>query len=127
MQVTGIDHIVLTVPDVEAVVAWYRDVLGLATERLEEWRRKEVLFPSMRVNPTTIIDLLEGERTGENLNHLALVVEGVDIDELAASGRFTVVGGPADLWGAQGMGRGVYVKDPAGNTVELRTYAAPQG
>ncbi len=28
------------------------------------------------------------------------------------------------LWGAQGYGEGVYVRDPDGNMVELRTYAA---
>jgi catechol 2,3-dioxygenase-like lactoylglutathione lyase family enzyme len=118
----GIDHVVLTVPDVEAVTAWYRDELGLEVLRLEEWRRKEVLFVSLRVSPTSLIDVLQGERTGENVNHVALVVEDVDLDELAASGRFEIVMGPADLYGAQGIGRGVYVRDPAGNLVELRTY-----
>ena len=33
-----------------------------------------------------------------------------------------VVAGPVRLWGAQGWGRGVYVRDPDGNTIELRTY-----
>jgi catechol 2,3-dioxygenase-like lactoylglutathione lyase family enzyme len=119
---TGIDHVVLTVPDVEAVTAWYRDELGLEVLRLEEWRRKEVLFVSLRVSSTSLIDVLQGERTGENVNHVALVVEDVDLDELAASGRFEIVMGPADLYGARGTGRGVYVRDPAGNVVELRTY-----
>ncbi len=123
MRVEGVDHLVLTVPDVEAVVAWYRDELGLEVLRLDEWRRGEVLFVSLRVNATTLIDVLSGERTGENINHFALVVDGVDIDDLAASGHHEVVMGPADLYGAQGVGRGVYVRDPAGNVVELRTYA----
>jgi catechol 2,3-dioxygenase-like lactoylglutathione lyase family enzyme len=122
VKTAGIDHVVLTVPDVEAVTAWYRDELGLEVLRLEEWRRKEVLFVSLRVSPTSLIDVLQGERTGENVNHVALVVEDVDLDELAASGRFEIVMGPADLYGARGTGRGVYVRDPAGNVVELRTY-----
>ena len=122
MKVKGVDHYVLTVPDVEAVIAWYRDELGLAPERLEEWRRGEVLFASLRVTDTTLIDVFQGERSGTNVDHVAFVVEGVDLDELAASGRFEVDMGPADLWGAQGTGRGLYIKDPAGNRVELRTY-----
>ena len=33
-----------------------------------------------------------------------------------------VAGGPADLYGARGQGRGLYVRDPDGHVVELRTY-----
>lgn len=123
MRFSGPDHIVLVTPDVERLVAWYRDELGLAPERLEEWRRREVLFVSLRVSETFLIDVLSGERTGENVNHLALTVEDVDLDDLAASGRFKVEMGPADLFGAQGTGRGLYIEDPDGNLVELRTYA----
>jgi catechol 2,3-dioxygenase-like lactoylglutathione lyase family enzyme len=125
MKVRGVDHYVLTVPDndaVEAVVAWYRDELGLVPERLDEWRRGEVLFASLRVSDTTIIDVFQGERSGTNVDHVALVVDDVDLDSLAASGRFEIDMGPADLWGAQGTGRGLYIRDPAGNRVELRTY-----
>jgi catechol 2,3-dioxygenase-like lactoylglutathione lyase family enzyme len=122
VQVTGVDHLVLQVADVERSAAWYGERLGLAPERMEEWRRGEVLFPSLRVDETTIIDLLPGPRTGENVNHVAFVVTGADLDALAQSGEFDVVGGPADLFGAQGTGRGLYVRDPDGNTVELRTY-----
>jgi len=122
MKVVGVDHVVLTVPDVEAVVEWYRDEIGVEVLRLDEWRRGEVLFVSLRVSSTSLIDVLPGERTGENVNHVALVVEDVNIDELAASGRFEIVMGPADLFGAQGNGRGMYIHDPAGNLVELRAY-----
>lgn len=122
MQMIGPDHIVVVSPDPERLVAWYVEHLGLEALRLEEWRRREVPFVSLRVSPTFIIDVLQGERTGTNVDHLALAVTDVDIDELAASGRFTVESGPADLFGAQGMGRGLYTRDPDGNLVELRTY-----
>ncbi len=123
MRIVEPDHIVLQVPDVEAVVAWYAEELGVEVLRLEEWRKGEAVFVSLRVSPTFLIDVLQGERTGENLNHVAFVTEDVDLDQLAASGRYEVVAGPADLFGAQGMGRGLYIKDPADNVVELRTYA----
>jgi catechol 2,3-dioxygenase-like lactoylglutathione lyase family enzyme len=122
VRTKGIDHYVLHVADAERSVAWYGEVLGLQPERLDEWRKKEVLFVSLRVDPTTIIDLLQTPRTGENVNHVAFVVEDVDLDELAASGTVEVDSGPADLWGAQGTGRGLYIRDPDGNLVELRTY-----
>jgi len=122
MRVTGFDHVVLVVADVETTVDWYHRELGLAVERLDQWRAGEVLFPSLRLSDHELIDVVAGERTGENVNHFAVVVEGVDLDELATSGQFDVAAGPADLWGARGMGRGLYVKDPDGNLVELRTY-----
>ena len=124
MNPTAIDHVVLTVPDVERTLAWWRDELGLEPVRVDEWRRGEAPFVSLRISGDTLIDLFPGERTGENVNHVALVVEGVDLDELAASGRFEVEMGPADLFGARGVGRGLYIKDPDGNRVELRTYAS---
>ena len=122
MRVTGLDHVVINCADVERSVAWWRDELGCEPVRLEEWRRGEAPFVSVRLDATTIIDLFATDRTGENVNHIALTVDGVDLDELAASGRFDVLGGPRTLFGAQGVGTGVYVRDPDGNTVELRTY-----
>lgn len=124
MRVTDIDHIVLNCADVEKELAWWRDELGLEPLRVDEWRRKEVPFVSVRVNDGTIIDLFEAARSGENLNHVALTVEDVDLDALAASGRFDVVGGPSRLFGARGTGTGLYVRDPEGNVVELRTYGS---
>ena len=122
MHVTGIDHVVVVSTDVERTVAWYRDRLGLAVERLEAWRAGEVLFPSLRLSENSIIDVLAGTRTGQNIDHVALVVTDTDLDELASSGHFDVVSGPSDLWGARGRGRGLYVRDPDANVIELRTY-----
>lgn len=121
LTVTAIDHIVLPVPDVAAVVAWYRDELGLGVERQDLFDEGKVPFVSLRISPTTLIDVMPGEPSGTNVDHVAVVVEE-DVDELAASGRFEVEIGPADLFGARGQGRGIYIRDPAGNLVELRNY-----
>jgi catechol 2,3-dioxygenase-like lactoylglutathione lyase family enzyme len=122
LRVTGLDHLVLNVADVDRSLAFYCDELGLAPERVEEWRRGEILFPSVRIDAHTIIDLLAASRTGENADHLCLVVEPVDLEAVKASGRFEVVDGPATRFGARGNGTSLYVKDPDGNTVELRHY-----
>jgi len=124
LRVTGLDHVVLDVADVERSLAFYCGELGLAPERVEQWRRGEILFPSVRVDEHTIIDLLAAPRTGENADHLCLVVEPVDFDAVKSSGRFEVVDGPATRFGARGDGTSLYVKDPDGNTVELRHYGS---
>jgi catechol 2,3-dioxygenase-like lactoylglutathione lyase family enzyme len=120
-NVTGFDHLVLVVADVERSLAWYVDELGLSPERVEEWRAGTVFFPSVRISATSLIDIILGPRSGTNVDHLCLVVDD-DVAEIAASGRFEVVDGPDERWGAQGVATSVYVKDPDGNVVELRRY-----
>ena len=124
VRVNGIDHVVFNVTDAEKSVAWWHDLLGLEPVRLEEWRRGEVPFVSVRINEGTILDLFVTPRTGENVDHMAIHVVDADLDELATAGTFDVVRGPLDVFGARGQGRGLYVRDPDGNVIELRTYPA---
>jgi catechol 2,3-dioxygenase-like lactoylglutathione lyase family enzyme len=119
---TSLDHLVLIVADPEESVRWYGRVVGLAPERLEQWRAGEVPFVSLRIDDTTVIDLLQGAPEGQNVDHMAIVVEDVDLDALASSGEVKVVMGPSEVWGARGIGAGLYVSDPDGHLVELRTY-----
>lgn len=116
------DHVVLLVADVERSVAWYRDALGLDVERYDDWRQGRAPFPSVRVDGGTVIDILAGDRSGRNIDHLCLVLDPVDLAAVAGSGRFEVVEGPVRRWGARGEGTSLYVKDPDGNVVELRHY-----
>ncbi|MFZ4718642.1 MAG: VOC family protein [Ilumatobacteraceae bacterium] len=120
-RITGLDHIVLVCRDVEASLAFYCDRLGLEPERLDEWRAGTVPFPSVRVTSTTIIDLFAGDRSGTNLDHVCLTFEGDTLD--AVQQRFPDGRLGRQLFGAQGRADSLYVKDPDGNTVELRRYA----
>jgi catechol 2,3-dioxygenase-like lactoylglutathione lyase family enzyme len=124
VRARALDHLVLNCADVEASLRWYCDALGLDPVRVDEWRAGTAPFPSVRIDPHTIIDFVAAVRSGVNVDHLCVVVEPVDLDALAASGRFDVVGdGPIrGLFGARGDATSLYVRDPDGNTVELRTY-----
>lgn len=122
VTVTGFDHVVLNVADVERSLAFYCGELGLEGVRVEEWRRQEVFFPSARVDAGTLIDFVPLPRTGENADHLCLVVDPTDFDALVASGRFDVVEGPVVRFGARGDGTSLYIRDPDANLVELRYY-----
>lgn len=118
----GLDHVVLNVADAEASVRWYGEHLGLRPERLEEWRRGEVPFVSLRVDDGTIIDLQQLPRSGENVDHLAFVVDRDRYEAFLADPPVPVERGPGRLFGARGVGDGFYVRDPDGNRVELRVY-----
>ena len=129
-RIASLDHLVLNVSDTDRSLAFYGDTLGLAQERVAEFKRGEVPFPSVRVNADTIIDLfppnMHGPRDGgNNLNHLCFTVEaesqelrallcavGLHIDRVASENM-----------GARGVGSSYYVSDPDGNSVELKTYS----
>ncbi|MEU0274793.1 VOC family protein [Streptomyces sp. NPDC006307] len=122
MRVKDFDHVVLNVEDVERSLEFYCGPLGLEPVRVEEWRAGKVPFPSVRVTPTMIIDLLQRTRGESNVDHICLVVDPVDWQEVIDSGRFDVLEGPVSRFGARGTAQSVYVRDPDGNTVELRWY-----
>jgi catechol 2,3-dioxygenase-like lactoylglutathione lyase family enzyme len=122
VNVIGLDHIVLKVSDAERSLAYYTEVLELAGERVEEWRRGEAPFPSVRIDDSTIIDLFVSEHDGANLDHFCLVLPTSDWEEMISSRRVEVLRGPSRVFGARGMGVSVYTCDPDGNIVELRHY-----
>jgi catechol 2,3-dioxygenase-like lactoylglutathione lyase family enzyme len=126
LHVQGLDHIVLVVADVERSLRWYQKELGLQGVRIEEWRAGTAFFPSVRVNEGTIIDIIPDGGVAVsgrgNVDHFCLVVAPVDLEAVRDAGRFEVVDGPDKRYGARGDGISLYVKDPDGNTVELRHY-----
>ncbi len=133
-KITGLDHIVLNVGDIDRSLRFYTGVLGLEGERVEQFHAGKVGFPSVRINRSTIIDLFPRKpavdqavtaKADGNLNHLCLVVDGADftavIDDLKAN-QITIREGPVSRWGAQGQATSVYFLDPDGNEVEIRCY-----
>jgi len=133
----ALDHIVLNVRDLDSMLDFYIDSLGLIPERVDAYRQGRVPFPSLRINEQSIIDLLpevprnggggKDAESGPNLNHFCLAMGKVEwratMDRLAAAG-IDIGSGPMTLYGARGNGQAVYVSDPDGNRVELRYYEA---
>src|SRR5262249_29208802 len=110
---------------------------GLDAERVEAWRRGEVGFPSLRINASTIIDLVsdaggpsssggDSDTSRTNLAHFCLVTDSPNLDaamhSLAAAG-VAVETGPVTRSGARGNALSIYFRDPDQNLIELRTYA----
>ncbi len=111
----------LNVADAERSMRWYCDRLGLVPERYAEWKAGKAPFVSVRIDEGTIIDLVEADRTGENLAHFALWFEG-DVEAAVGHPDVKVVRRSRRVYGARGWGSAIYVHDPDGNEVELRSY-----
>ena len=131
VKITELDHIVLRVRDVETSLRFYTQVLGMPSERVEQWRAGEVRFPSARLNADTIIDFFGsdqqpiGREGAKNQDHFCMVIEPTDMEELKA--KFEGIGvdiqaGPGKRWGSHGDGISLYIYDPDDNVVELRHY-----
>ncbi|MBM3222690.1 MAG: VOC family protein, partial [Candidatus Tectomicrobia bacterium] len=79
---TAMDHIVLNVEKMDAVLDFYMNVLGLESERLDEFRQGKVPFPSVRINADTVIDLFPLKEPvpatatplRTDLNHFCMVI-----------------------------------------------------
>ena len=131
VKITELDHIGLRVKDVEASLRFYSELLGLKAERVDEWRKGEIGFPSVRLNADTLIDFFLSEKKVDNANkeinqdHFCLVIEPTDMEHLKI--RLEELGvrihaGPGKRWGAHGDATSLYMYDPDQNVVELRHY-----
>ena len=130
-RVMAMDHIVLNVRDMDRVLDFYQNVLGLPAERLAEFKRGEVPFPSVRISEDTVIDLFPVDGSDDSpqrsdLNHFCLVVGPDDMPSIMAHLKTRGVRideGPVRRWGAHGHGTSIYFCDPESRVIEVRCYA----
>ncbi len=129
IRIRDIDHVVLRVRNLQAMLHFYCDVLGCTVERRED----ELGLVQLRAG-RSLIDLVpvEGRRgraggappgaEGRNLDHFCLRLE--PFDEAAIRSHLhsfgIAAGETASRFGAEGSGPSVYIADPEGNTVELK-------
>jgi len=125
MHIDRIDHLVLTVEDVERTVAFYVDVLGM-TEVTFGSGRKALTFGSSKINLHQRGREFEPKSANPTPGSadLCLIVDNpldVVAADLAASG-VVIEEGPVERTGAQGPITSIYVRDPDRNLIELSNY-----
>jgi glyoxylase I family protein len=129
IKIREIDHLVLRVVNLEAMLRFYCEVLGCQIER----RQDAIGLIQLRAG-NSLVDLVPVDgplggmggaapgKEGRNLDHFCFRVEPFDEAgirrHLEAKG---VHAGPtASRYGAEGQGPSIYVTDPEGNVVELK-------
>ena len=121
MQIRAVDHVVITVTDVEATVAFY-ERLGMRRETFGA-DRTALRFGSQKLNLHRAGAEVEphARYPTPGSTDLCLLVHGrleQVLDELATAG-VPVELGPVERTGATGPIRSLYLRDPDGNLVEL--------
>ena len=139
IRLREIDHLVLRVVDLDAMLAFYVGVLGCTVERREDGIGLVQLRAGRSLVDLVPVDGALGRAggappgaEGRNLDHFCLRVEPFDEaairSDLAAAG--IAVGPTLARYGAEGTGPSIYLADPEGNTVELKgpaTHASARG
>ncbi|MET3129889.1 glyoxylase I family protein [Oxalobacteraceae bacterium GrIS 1.11] len=129
IQIREIDHLVLRVRDLEAMRRFYCEVLACGVER----RQDELGLLQLRAG-SALLDLVAVDGKlgrlggaapgveGRNMDHFCFRVEAFDEvairRHLAAAGVDTEPA--ASRYGAEGEGPSIYLRDPEGNTIELK-------
>ena len=136
-----LDHAVLWVSDTQRSLHFYVEILGLEPVRAKECADGKVRFPSVRLNATTVFDLMEPKALlplvkkftggpedvgGTPINHLCISVSVSEYDLIRSrleAAVVTLTSGGEDVFGAQGQAvRSTYFNDPDGNVLEIRYY-----
>lgn len=133
IRIHAIDHIVLRTENLEGMLAFYCEVLPCVVERELS---PDIGLVQLRAGQS-LIDLVDVHsqlghmggpapaKTGHNLDHFCLEIDSVDEQQLLdwLSSHGVTVSEFARRYGANGFGRSIYIKDPDGNTVELKLAA----
>jgi catechol 2,3-dioxygenase-like lactoylglutathione lyase family enzyme len=128
MDAVAIDHLNLQIPadGTERALEFYRDVLGFDIERLDAFEAGERPFFAVRLTPASVLHLWPDEAfeepAGQNFDHVAIHLDatGDEIRELVENADVSVVD-DRTVAGAQGDARSVYVRDPFGYLLELKS------
>ena len=127
MNIDGIDHVALSVTDVERSAQWYADVLGFEKQHTEVWE-----VPTFIVRGTTAIALFPAGAQGEaaadksgrpQFLHLAFRADRTNFllaqQELKAKKI-------AFEFQDHEIAHSIYFRDPDGHKLEITTYELEQ-
>jgi glyoxylase I family protein len=129
IPIRAYDHIVLRVTDLDAMIAFYGQVLGCQVER----RQDQIGLVQLRAG-SAMLDLVavDGKlgkqggaapgREGRNVDHVCFRVEPFDEAAIRRHlAAFGVEAGPTESrFGAEGEGPSIYIQDPEHNMIELK-------
>ncbi len=126
-RIERLDHLVLTVADIDITVAFYARVLGMQRENFGAGR-VALRFGEQKINLHRVGREFEPKaaRPTPGSGDLCFIVDGpfeAALDHVRAQG-VEILEGPVVRTGATGPITSFYFRDPDENLVEVATYAA---
>ena len=124
----GLDHVVLRAKDIDKMLNFYSNVLGLPVRKHNTSAGLWHLQAGYSMIDLVDISKSAGQAgdpppsAGKNVDHIALKIDPFDIDTLRAyfASRDVDIKSFQIRFGADGEGPSVYLEDPEGNGVELK-------
>lgn len=125
MNIARLDHLVLTVADIERTCAFYTRVLGMEVVRFGEGRTA-LRFGQQKINlhAADAVPGLVADRPTPGSGDLCFITE-VPLAEIVvhlAQCGVPIIAGPGPRAGAIGTIQSVYIRDPDQNLVEISNY-----
>lgn len=123
--VNNIDHIVLTVRDIQKTCEFYSDALGMEVIEFPNGR-KALRFGRQKINLHEYGKEFEPKalHSAPGTADICLITEtpiSIFVSHLERQG-IDVIGGPVERTGASGKIESIYIRDPDGNLVEVSNY-----
>jgi catechol 2,3-dioxygenase-like lactoylglutathione lyase family enzyme len=130
MRIDRLDHLVLTVADIQATIGFYSRVLGMEPVEFGDGRHA-LAFGDSKINLHQVAKEFEprARRPTRGSADLCFVVR-TPLEQVIAeliSKAVPVEEGPVKRTGALGSIESVYLRDPDGNLIELSVYSRSGG
>jgi len=128
VTIAHLDHLVLTVADIDATCDFYALVLGMTAETFETATgpRRALKFAKHKINlhqAGAEFEPKAGQATAGSAD--ICLITGTPLDEVAAhlaACDVAIIEGPVARTGAMGPITSLYFRDPDGNLIEVSNY-----
>jgi catechol 2,3-dioxygenase-like lactoylglutathione lyase family enzyme len=122
MKIKGIDHLVITVQDIDETIAFYNRVLGMAAVTFAKGR-KALVFGTQKINLHKAGEEImpHGKNPVPGSTDLCFITETPmpQVISHLASCNVKILAGPLQRPGAVSSLLSAYIRDPDGNLIEI--------
>ncbi|QIZ36903.1 VOC family protein [Saccharopolyspora sp. ASAGF58] len=128
ISIDRVDHLVLTVADVDRAVEFYEQILGM-TPVAFPGERRAVSFGGQTIKLHAASELVEPTATHPvpGSANLCFVTANAlsEVQEHLRANEVRIEEGPVSRIGAEGSITSLYLRDPDGNLIEVARYDEP--